>query len=66
MNTLSHHGAFCHADFITLPLGEWSKRTDLERLTPGGRHLQRRAGGLSPSMANTLAELHGVGTRSGK
>jgi hypothetical protein len=66
MHTLSHHRAFCHADFLIMPLEEWSKRAGSEPLTPGGRHLQRRAGGLSPAMANTLAELHGLGARSAK
>jgi hypothetical protein len=66
MHTLLHHRAFCHADFLTLPLGEWSRRSGLELLTPGGRHLQRRAGCLSPSMANTLAEIHGIGKGSSK
>jgi hypothetical protein len=60
MQPLSHHRASCHADFLTLPLGEWSRRTALEQLTPGGRHIQARTG-LSTSLANVLAEVHGLG-----
>jgi hypothetical protein len=66
MHTLLHDRAFCHVDFLTLPLGEWSRRSGLEPLTPGGRHLRRRAGSLSASMANTLAEIHGLGKGSAK
>ena len=65
MHTLSHHRAFCHADFLTLPLGEWSKRTGLEPLTPGGRHVQARTG-LSPAMANIYAEINCLGKGSSK
>jgi hypothetical protein len=48
-----------------MPLKVWSKRAGSEPLTPGGRHLQRRAG-LTASMANTLAEIHGLGKGSSK
>jgi hypothetical protein len=66
MHSLPHHCPFCHADFLMLPLGEWSKRSGLEPLTPGGGHLRRRTSGLSASMANTLAEIHGLGKGSSK
>jgi hypothetical protein len=62
MHSIPHHPAYSHADFLTLPLGEWSKRTDLERLTPGGRHIHIRTG-LSPTTANVYAEIHGLGRR---
>ncbi len=65
MHSVSHHQAFCHADFLTSPLEEWSRRTDLERLTPGGRLIQARTG-LSTAMANIYAEVHGVGRRSSR
>jgi hypothetical protein len=65
MHSVSHHRAYCHADFLTLPLGEWSRRTDLERLTPGGRHIQAKTG-ISAAMANTYAEIHGLGRRSSR
>jgi hypothetical protein len=65
MHSLPHHRAFCYADFLTLPLGEWSKRTGLEPLTPGGRHVQGRTG-LSAAMANIYADIHGVGQVSSK
>ena len=65
MHSLPHHRAVCHADVLTLPLGEWSKRTDFERLTPGGRHIRVRTG-LSPATANVYAEIHGLGRRSSR
>jgi hypothetical protein len=65
MHSVPHHCPFCHADFLTMPLKVWSKRAGSEPLTPGGRHLQRRAG-LTASMANTLAEIHGLGKGSSK
>jgi hypothetical protein len=58
VQSLSHHHAHCHADFLLSPLREWTKR-DLELLTPCGRHLQRHFG-LSAAMANTVAEIHGL------
>jgi len=66
MLTLSHHCAFCHAEFLALTIGKWCRRCGLEPLTQGGRHLKRRTRGLSNSMANTLAEIHGLGSRSSK
>ena len=65
MHSISHHCAFCHADFLTSPLEEWSRRTDLERLTPGGRHIQAKTG-IPAAMANIYAEVHGLGRRSSR
>jgi hypothetical protein len=63
MHTLLHHRAFCHADFLNSPLGEWTRRTDLKRLTPGGRHIRAKKG-LTPATANVYAEVHGLGEGS--
>ena len=61
MKMLSHHRLDCHADFLMLPLGEWSRRGDLRRLTPGGRFVQARTGWPIPT-ANLYAELNGLGS----
>ena len=65
MSRLSHHRAQCHADFSTLPLGLWAKLADSRRLTPGGRHVQKRTG-LSAALANTYAEIHGLGRETSR
>lgn len=59
MPIISDHRTSCHADFYTLPLGLWSIQRNTG-LTRGGRHIQKRTG-LPPALANTLAELHGLG-----
>ncbi len=65
MHSVPHHRPFCHADFLTSPMEEWSRRTDLERLTPGGRHIQVRTG-LPPAVANVYAEINGLGRSSSR
>jgi hypothetical protein len=60
MLRLPHHRTSCHADFSTLPLGLWATRAELGRLTPAGRHVQKRTG-LPAAIANIYAEIHGLG-----
>jgi hypothetical protein len=60
MPRISHHRRHCHADFFTSPLGLWASQVASERLTPGGRHVQRRTG-LPAALANICAEVNGLG-----
>jgi hypothetical protein len=61
MAILSHHRTSCHANFATSPLGLWAAQAaDLGRMTPGGRHIQKRTG-LPAALANIYAEIHGLG-----
>jgi hypothetical protein len=65
MLSLPHHRPSCHADFSTLPLGLWAARADLGRLTPGGRHVQKRTG-LPAALANIYAEINGLGRETSR
>ena len=63
MARVSHPRTHCHADFSTSPLGLWATQADLMTLTPGGRHVQRRAG-VPTAIANIHAEINGLGRKS--
>jgi len=65
MARVSHHRAGCHADFFTSPLGLWAVQSDLVRLTPGGRHIQKRTG-LPAALANAYADIHGLGRETSR
>jgi hypothetical protein len=65
MLRIPHHRTSYHADFATLPLGLWAARADIGRLTPGGRHIQKRTG-LPAAIANIYAEIHGLGRDSSR
>ena len=43
-----------------LPLFRWSAMRDVPPFTAGGRWVHRRTG-LPPTLANTIAELAGIG-----
>lgn len=45
---------------VGLPLFDWAARFNHPQLTDGGRWLHRRTG-LSPTLANLVAELAGIG-----
>jgi hypothetical protein len=65
MARISHHRTSCHADFFTSPLGLWAIQADLGRLTPGGRHVQKRTG-LPAAVANIYAEINGLGRETSR
>jgi hypothetical protein len=59
MARVSHHRTTSD-DFFTLPLGLWATQADLGRLTPGGRHVQKRTG-LPAAIASIYADVNGLG-----
>ena len=60
MPSIAHHRTKCHADFLTSPLGVWATQAESRRLTPGGRHVQKRTG-LPAVIADIYAEINGLG-----
>jgi hypothetical protein len=64
MPRISHHRTTCD-DFFTSALGLWATQADLGRLTPGGRHVQKRTG-LPAAIANIYAEINGLGRETSR
>ena len=61
MRKIAHHPRRCHG-FSDLPLFSWADRVFHPPLTIGGCWVKRRTG-LPPRIANTVADLAGIGTR---
>ena len=59
MCTLPHHPPGRHGLF-DLPLFRWSSTREMPPFTTGGRWVHRRTG-LPSTVANTIAELAGIG-----
>jgi hypothetical protein len=59
MRKLSQHSTARHG-YLDLPRFAWAARHRAAPLTPGGALLQRRFG-LPSAVANTVAELAGIG-----
>ena len=59
MRVIAHHDAARYG-VADLPLFEWAAQFGPPKLTNGGKYVHRRTG-LPPSVANTFAELHGIG-----
>ena len=59
MRFIPHPKPICHG-IDELPLFKWAGSVRRVKLTTGGRYLHRRMG-LPPSLANAVAEIHGLG-----
>ena len=65
MARIPHPRTSYHADFSTLPLGLWAAGHGLIEVSAGGRHIQKRVA-LPTPIANTYAEIHGLGRESSR
>jgi hypothetical protein len=61
MRKIPHRSLVRH-DLFDLPLFKWSVGRAEPCVTIGGQWIHRRSG-LSPAIANTVAELAGIGPR---
>lgn len=61
MRKITHHPRRYHG-YSELPLFSWADRTYAPPLTIGGHRVRHRIG-LPPRIANTVADLAGIGTR---